>query len=153
MGSGLSRKYRNTYGSALGYEDTNSVREEPAGYGSSPSVLRVSSGTSSINENVAKMQGKFAPNEHGNFGVQGKNTRVIKCDDPIKDSATFYDRIGKGGKLETIPGKEGTVTTLDDNSKITYRIITTTEGSPAVQINVKNVTTGIKNQKIHFIKE
>ena len=105
------------------------------------------------NDNVSKMSGKFAPNEYGNFGRPSKNTRIIECRDPVSESASFYEQIGKGGEMRTIPGREGTVTKLDDGTRITYRVLTSSESSPAVDINVKRANTNINGQKIHFIKE
>ena len=116
-------------------------------------ILRKSSGTSDINQNVSLLPAKFAPNKFGNFGESGKNTRIIKCRDPISESAEFYEMIGRGGEIRGIPGKEGTITKLDDRSEITYRVITRTENSPAVEINVKKANANINGQKIHFIKE
>lgn len=152
MGSGISQKYNYTYGSEKKY-DTSEVREDSLEYGKGNRILKKSSGTSSIDENASKMVGKFAPNEYGNFGRPGKNTRIIECDDPISESVSFYEQIGKGGEIRRIPGKEGTITRLDDRSEITYRVITKTENSPAVEINVKKSNTSINGQKIHFIKE
>ena len=150
MGSGISNKYTNTYGSRSEEHRSGIVKEKANGYKVRPRVLRKSTGDSNINDNVAKMTGRFAPNEYGNFGIQGKNVRVMKSEDPLSESASFYDLLGNGGEIKTIPGKAGTITKLDDGSRITYRVITSTEGSPAVEINVKNVNTFIKNQKIHF---
>ena len=44
------------------------------------------------------------------------------------------------------------MTKLKDGTIITYREITSTKDSPAVEINIKqsNDSGGIKNQKIHF---
>ena len=153
MGSGLSQKYSNTYGSVPEENGASEVREEIAEYTTGPRILRESNGISNIDDNVSKMTGKFAPNEYGNFGRPGKNTRVIDCDDPISESESFYNQIGRGGKISVLPHGNGTTTRLDDGTIITYRVITTTTDSPAVQINVKFVETRINDQKIHFIKD
>ena len=153
MGSGLSQKYSNTYGSGSDKYDASEVREDSLEYENKVVIIRKSSGTSNMNENVSLLPEKFAPNEYGNFGKPGKNCRVIKCEDPVSESSEFYEIIGQGGEVRTIPGREGTITKLDDRSQITYRVITTTEDSPAVEINVKKVDTNINGQKIHFIKE
>jgi len=55
--------------------------------------------------------------------------------------------------MRTIPGREGTITKLDDGTQITYRVITSSENSPAVEINVKRAKTNINGQKIHFVKQ
>lgn len=46
----------------------------------------------------------------------------------------------------------GKMVTLGDSSFITYRVITSTEGSPAVEIVVSGSKI-ITAQKIHFIME
>ena len=155
MGSGLSQKYSNTYGSGSDKYDASEVRENSLEYGNAPRILRESSGVSSIDENASKLVGKFAPNKHGNFGRPGKNTRIIECGDPISESTSFYEQIGKGGEISDLPRGNGTSTRLDDGTIITYRVVTSTTDSPAVQINVRNVEANItiNNQKIHFIKE
>ena len=156
MGSGLSSKYSNTYGSKR-YSDSDSnngaldVREETVEYKSGSDILRKSNGKSSINENAADMPDGFKPNEYGNFGRPGKNCRVIECADPVSESAQFYKLIGKGGEIRSMPGKKGSITRLDDGTRITYRVITKTKDSPAVEINIKGVKTRINGQKIHFI--
>ena len=112
MGSGLSQKYSNTYGSVPEENGASEVREEIAEYTTGPRILRESNGISNIDDNVSKMTGKFAPNEYGNFGRPGKNTRVIDCDDPISESESFYNQIGKGGKISVLPHGNGTTTTM-----------------------------------------
>ena len=155
MGSGLSHKYNYTYGSDNEKRGTSKVREDILNYGKGREILRESSGTSNIDENASKLVGKFAPNEYGNFGKPGKNTRIIESDDPVSDSALFYEQIGKGGEISKLPRENGTSTRLDDGTIITYRVITSTTDSPAVQINVRKVEANVKinDQKIHFIKD
>ena len=154
MGSGLSQKYSYTYGSDKKY-DASEVREDSLQYAKNRRVIRESSGTSSIDENASKLVGKFAPNKYGNFGRPGKNSRIIECDDPVSESASFYEQIGKGGEISELPRGNGTSTRLDDGSIITYRVITSTVDSPAVQINVRKVESNVKinGQKIHFVKD
>lgn len=62
---------------------------------------------------------------------------------------------GKGGEISKLPRENGTSTRLDDGTIITYRVITSTANSPAVQINVRKVEANVKinGQKIHFIKD
>lgn len=94
MGSGLSQKYNYTYGSINRENTASEVREHRAEYNVTPRILRESTGSSNINDNVSKMSGKFAPNEYGNFGRSGENTRIIGCDDPISESETSIARLG-----------------------------------------------------------
>ena len=69
----------------------------------------------------------------------------------------FFNRISAGYvKITTIPyrdgGKKGCVATLKDGTKITIRKKSSSDGSPAVDINI--VSPGrVKPHKIHFVKE
>lgn len=107
---------------------------------------------SSIQHNVDAMSGKYKISTGGYFGEKGKNVRVIRSPDPVTTSIDFYQKIGKGGQIENLPNGKGTKTLLGDGTVIVHRIITSTKGSPAVEISVSG-SPKIKNQKIHFILE
>ena len=57
-----------------------------------------------------------------------------------------------GGKSEPLSNGKGTRTTLPDGSIIVHRLITSTPGSPAVDIKVIGASKA-KSQKVHFVKE
>ena len=105
----------------------------------------------SVCDNAESVAKKYNLNEFGNFGKKGDNCRVFKCDDPLKESAEFYKKLSKGGVETPLPRGNGVKTTFDDFSVVTYREITKTPNSPAIDIKIK--TPGkIRGQKIHFIK-
>ena len=110
----------------------------------------------SIAENLDKMKEIYEYN-NGLFGVQGKsiseNTRNIKCDNPLEASKDFYDNLAYGGIESALPNGKGHMTEMSDGSIITYREYQSSDGSPVVDINIKNSTDtgGIKKQKIHFV--
>ena len=105
----------------------------------------------SVCDNAESVAKKYNLNEFCNFGKKGDNCRVFKCDDPVKESAEFYKKLSKGGFEEPLPRGNGVKTTFDDNSVVTYREITKTPNSPAIDIKIE--TPGkIRKQKIHFIK-
>lgn len=71
----------------------------------------------------------------------------------------FYDTIAYGGKetptFDSKTGEQnGFKTTLSDGSIITWRNVSHSDGSPAVDINIERSSNngGIKQQKIHFVK-
>ena len=101
--------------------------------------------------NISVVTEKYSLNENGYFGDKGKNCRVIKCSDPVTVSAEFYEIISRGGKEIALPNGKGVQTVFADNTRIVYRIYTSTEGSPAIEIRVIGGT--VKQQKIHFIIE
>ena len=115
----------------------------------------------SISENLPVMKEKY-PYKNGYFGEIGKNKknrtiRNIESDNPSKTAKEFYDTLTHGGKEEIIydkTGKEkGFKTTLADGSVVTWRNVSSSDGSPAVDINIEYSSDngGIKQQKIHFI--
>ena len=101
---------------------------------------------------------KSYPLDNGYFGKIGKSKNPsisqIDCADPVKEARKFFDKISYGG-IETKYDDGKIRVDLKDGTTIMYREITSTKGSPAVDINVKKVTkTGsVKSQKIHFEKE
>ncbi len=107
--------------------------------------------TKSVSDNARNVAKRYSLSKNGYFGTKGKNTRVFKSSDPLKESADFYKKISRGGVERVLPNGKGVQTVFPDNSSVVYRVITKTLDSPAVEIIVK--TAGqIKSQKIHFIK-
>ena len=106
---------------------------------------------SSVTDNTKNVAKKYNLNSNGFFGVKGKHSRIFKTDNPIETSADFYKRISKGGVEETLPNGKGVQTIFDDGSRVVYRVKTSTPNSPAIDISI-NDYSGIRKQKIHFIK-
>ena len=117
----------------------------------------------SIGENVSELKRDFAY-EEGYFGKKGKsstNSRVrnIESSDPKTTAKIFYDKIAFGGKESNIYNRSGEIvgkkTKLSDGSVVSWREISSSDGSPAVEINIEKSTNsaGLKQQKIHFVKD
>lgn len=117
----------------------------------------------SISENLPKMIEKYSYT-NGYFGEKGKGkgnnkVRNIKSDDPSKTAKEFYDTIAHGGIEESTFERDGTengkMAHLSDGSVITWRNVSHSDGSPAVDINIEKSSDngGIKKQKIHFVKK
>ena len=106
---------------------------------------------SSVADNAKSVAKKYNLNKNGFFGEQGKNARIFKSSDPLKSSADFYKKISKGGLEGPLPNGKGVQTTFGDGSRVVYRVKTSTPDSPAVDISI-SIYSGIKKQKIHFIK-
>ena len=143
MGSGKSRLYSGTNGSFL-----ESSLEENIKVLNKELALFVDN--SSIEANAHAMAADYSLTESGKFGEKGKTYRVISSPDPITTSIDFYNKIGRGGRKTNLPNGKGTKTILGDGTIIVHRIVTSTKGSPAVEISVSG-SPRIKNQKIHFI--
>lgn len=114
----------------------------------------------SLSDNIDKVKHDFQCSEAGNFGRRTRNngTREYPCSDPVKTAEKFYDEIAYGGVEKVTQTKDGKherkTVYLKDGTIINYREISTS-GPPAVEVNIKKSTEscGIKQQKIHFIKE
>ncbi len=111
----------------------------------------------SIKDNISSTANNYSYND-GYFGDKGKAKndyyRQIDCSDPVEESKKFYDIIAYGEIEKPMSNGKGFITELKDGTIISYREITSTEGSPAVEINIKKSTDtgGVKKQKIHFEK-
>ena len=144
MGSGYAGKYQNTYGSNAGIRDnTIEVQEPKFNYGGKKT---------SIDENAKYVKDKYGLDENGMFCQSTKRAQIYKSKNPREDSIDFYEKLGTGGRKDTLPNGHGTRTFLDDGSVITHRIITSTPDSPAVDIKIVSPSF-VKPQKIHFIYE
>ena len=112
--------------------------------------------TGSLLNNVDSML-RLYPINNGLFGVQGlsrdPSIRNIVSDTPLETAIDFYSRISSGGVEQPLPGGNGVRTTLVDGSVITFRKVSTSDGSPAISINVRRSTGSgeIRSQKIHFV--
>lgn len=107
-----------------------------------------------LSENIRKVS-KDYPIHNGYFGEDGEGrhkTREITSDNPLKTAKDFYDKIAYGGIEEDLANGKGVKTTMEDGTIITMREQSSSDGSPAVNINIKysSDSAGIKDQKIHF---
>lgn len=109
-----------------------------------------------------KTQGNYPPqfpiSRNGYFGRKDHGTiRIIESEDPISTASLFFRKLGKGGAqriFSNSKGHEVCLSVLADKTVISYRKITSTAGSPAVEITIHTpCKCKIKTQKIHFIKK
>lgn len=112
------------------------------------------------NLSVVKIKYKY---DNGYFGTKGESSsakvRNIKVDNPKEKAKEFYDEITYGGIEQDIYNKKtgekvGKKTHLADGTVITWRNVSSSDGSPAVDINISysSYAGDLKSQKIHFIK-
>ena len=116
----------------------------------------------SIGENVSALS-KDYPLSNGYFGTKGdsqdNSIRHIESSDPSATAKDFYDKAAYGGVESEILDKNGNVkgatTKMADGTIVTWREVSSSDGSPAIDINIKysNDSGGLKGQKIHFVKE
>ncbi len=88
------------------------------------------------------------------FGENSKHgkdtTRNIASCDNLCTAKDFYDKIAYCGKNIFLR-----ITRMADGTVITMRIVSNSDGTPVVDINIRpsTHTGGIRSQKIHFVKE
>lgn len=110
----------------------------------------------SISENIPTLKKEYKY-QNGYFGDpgQGRNfVRNIKSNDPVKAAKDFYDKAAHGGIEKQMSNGKGVYTKMKDGSILSLRVVSTSDGSPAVEINIKQSTDhgDLKYQKIHFVK-
>jgi len=110
----------------------------------------------SITENLGSLQSEYKYN-NGYFGDPGQGrsfVRNIACDDPIAVAKAFYDKAAHGGIEKTMENGKGVYTKMKDGTILSHREVSSSDGTPAVEINIKSSTDhgDIKYQKIHFVK-
>lgn len=109
----------------------------------------------SLEENAEFANEMFRMTEAGNFGVDGKSkgVRCIYSPDPMADSLELFERLGRGAKDDSdFMVEGGTRRHLRGGSMIIHRSVTSTPGSPTVEIRPCG-TDRVQKQKIHFILE
>lgn len=110
----------------------------------------------SITENLGTLSSKYEYS-NGYFGEQGKGrsfVRNIRSEDPASTAKSFYDTAAHGGIEKTMDNGKGYVTKMKDGTILSYREVSSSDGSPAVEINIRHSDDhgDIKYQKIHFVK-
>lgn len=106
-------------------------------------------------DNLDDLKSRY-PYYDGYFGSKGQSSgkvRNIVSDNPIATAKEFYQIAAKGGIEQQMLNGKGYTTKMKDGSIISYREVSTSDGSPAVDINIKRSINsgGIKQQKIHFV--
>lgn len=112
----------------------------------------------SISENLKKVKEDYSFS-NGLFGIRGdssrERTRHIESDAPEITSLDFYNKLAYGGIESASSNGKAKISKMEDGSTISYRLISSSDGSPVVEINIRKSSDsgGIKQQKIHFVKK
>lgn len=94
---------------------------------------------------------------NGYFGIKGSSfgIREIHSRNHEETAKDFFNKIAKGGILDLQTIKGGVVSRLKDGTVISYRKITSSNNSPAVEIRFRKLNSkyGVNDQKIHFVQD
>ncbi|MCD8294836.1 MAG: hypothetical protein LUE27_06325 [Clostridia bacterium] len=108
----------------------------------------------SISENLPNLTSIYPYHDwyFGKRGQGGSHTRNIICDDPVASAQKFYEIASYGGIEHNMD--KGVYTNLTDGTIVSYREVSSSDGTPVVEINIRSSTDsgGVKQQKIHFVK-
>ena len=110
-----------------------------------------------ISENLTSLKKSYVFTD-GYFGDKGEGrsfTRNIASENPSETAKDFFDKAAYGGLVQHMSNGKGKLVKMKDGSIVSHREISTSDGSPAVEINITRSegSGGIKKQKIHFVKE
>ena len=85
----------------------------------------------------------------------GNRTRNISSHDNVGTAKDFYDKISYGGIEISYDNGNRKISHMGDGTIVTMRQISSSDGTPVVEINISKSTHtgGIKKQKIHFVLE
>lgn len=102
---------------------------------------------------VEKNVVKYEPNASGYYGVPGSGSKVRNLPgnkDTAKDLFTDLSEGYVSEKKRVSNGAEMTIRTMRDGTTITYREVSSSDGTPVVEIHNSRA---LKEQKIHFVEE
>ena len=124
-----------------------------SGGGAAITALR---GGNRLDDNVADLVSRFPTTPKGYFGRpgQGRNhTRNIESDNPARTAAEFAGIASRSHVSATPIEGKGMVYRMRDGSVVSHRYVSSSrDASPVVELKVKQAS-GIKSQKIHFVKK
>lgn len=113
-------------------------------------------GGSRFEDNLDNLESAFPLTPGGYFGKPGqgrRHTRNIESENPARAAAEFTSLASKN-PVSAVPieGK-GMIYRMRDGSIVSHRYVSSSkDGSPTVELKVKG-TSGVKSQKIHFVKK
>jgi len=106
-----------------------------------------------ISRNIERLRKEFPTSPGGYFGSRSTSTnrRNIASADPPRTARKFFDILSRGGQRSTDHKSGASRVRFPDGSNITYRPVSSSDGSPVVDVNLK-ISHGkiARYQKIHF---
>lgn len=106
-----------------------------------------------ISANIERLMEEFQTSPGGYFGSRSTSTnrRNISSADPQATARRFFDIISKGGQRTADVSTGGARVRFADGSNIIYRPVSSSDGSPVVDVHLGSAQAKIARfQKIHF---
>jgi hypothetical protein len=106
-----------------------------------------------LSSNIKSLAVKYPLDSEGKFGKpgKGKGTRRVASNDPESTGKEFFDKLSIGSKVKNLEEGKGKIGIFPDGSTVVYRPVSTSDGSPAMNLVMKG-SSG-PDYKIHFVKE
>jgi hypothetical protein len=106
-----------------------------------------------LSSNVKSLAAKYPLDSEGKFGQpgRGKGTRQVLVKDPRSTGQEFFEKLSSGAKVKDLKNGKGKIGTFPDGSTVVYRPVSTSDGSPAMDLVIKGPSS--LDYKIHFVKE
>lgn len=112
-----------------------------------------------FSENAETLTERYPIDSRGRFGENSKHrnksgriVRVIQCDNPAREALDFVMLASKSPAMVRIIKGKGAIYTMRDGAVITYRRVSSSNGTPVVELNILG-SGPIVSQKIHFIQK
>ena len=109
----------------------------------------------SLSQNIALTTSSYKLTD-GYFGSKGssRGVREIHARNHEAVAKDFFNKIARGGVLDLKTISGGVLSRMKDGTIISYRKITSSSNSPAVEIRFRKMKSkhGINDQKIHFVQ-
>ena len=112
-------------------------------------------GFHTFSDNLADLTGKYPLSTGGYFGEpserKNSSARIIQSESPLDTAWDFFQRASAGAERTTTDGPGKYRAHLKDETIIMIREVSSSDGSPAVDIRIVSPHF-VKTQKIHFTK-
>lgn len=109
----------------------------------------------SFGENSKKILKEFQIDSNGYFGQKGQShseaIREIVSNHPLSTAKHFFELITEGHVPESLPRGNGKIVKFSKDVVVTFRPVSTSNGSPAIDIKNDSGESSIVSQKIHFV--
>lgn len=103
-----------------------------------------------LQQNLDRLLKKFPSDKQGRLGTKGRNkARLISTENPSTTAESIYSALNSGGNESALPNGKGRITVFPDGSRVIHRPVSSSDGSPVVEINVTGPNGS--SYKIHFI--